>query len=184
MEYVQKLNHFSAARTWQLDHSGLNWSDSKGESGRIAYTAITAVRLRFEPSRAERRRFAMRIRAGSEYVITNINYRGVLDFEDQSSQFSEFVRALHGQLSQANPQVAYQAGSTAAAFAGNLFFMVFVAGVLLAAVLFLVFAGMLWLVAVKVLLILFYLPTALKVLRRNRPGTYDPLNIPPALMPA
>ena len=184
MEYIQRLNHFAATRTWDLDPTGINWRDDNGESGRIAYGAISNVRLRFEPSRAERRRFVMRFQANREYIISNINYRGVANFVDQSGQFRNFVTAFHDNLQRVNPDVSYQSGSTKGAYLGNWVLTLFVLAMLFAAGLFFISIGMVWIAALKLVIIVFYLPTLFRSLVINRPGTYRPNNIPVDILPA
>ncbi len=147
MEYVQRLNHFAAARTWRLDYDGITWSDDNGESGRITYLAVRAVRLRFEPSRTERGRYAMRIFAGREYLITNMNYRGLMDFVDESAQFRRFVMAFHECLRQENKNVTYKVGATHLAYMANLLITLFVMLILCVAVFYFVSVGLMWLVA-------------------------------------
>ena len=41
-----------------------------------------------------------------------------------------------------------------------------------------------WLVIVKLATILFFVPTLIRYIRRAKPGTYDPLNLPADALPA
>jgi hypothetical protein len=183
LEYVQKLSHHSATRTWYLDQLGVHWSDNNGETGRIAYEAIKSVRLRFEPSRAERRRYAMRFLASRNHIITNINYRGMMDFVDQSPQFHKFITSFHTNLHSVNPHVEYYSGSTKGAYIGNLALTLFVLVMIVLAALFFISIGMVWVAGIKVIIILFYLPTLFRLLARNRPSSYLPNKIPPHIFP-
>lgn len=182
MDYTQRLNQFTPERTWQLGDSGISWRDENSQ-GSIEFSAIKEVRLRFEPTRAERRRFAMRLKDGNIHLLTNIHYRGPMDFADQSNEYRAFVTAFHNRLSAANPAVRFKRGSTPGAYLGNSILTLFVLLVLMGAGVYFLMAGIFWLAGVKLLIILFYLPTVFRLLIRNKPGRYDPHHIPPALLP-
>ena len=61
MKYRQRLHQFTKARTWETNETELCWSEDDGNSGVIPYSEIRSVRLRFEPTRVEQDRYAMRI---------------------------------------------------------------------------------------------------------------------------
>ncbi len=184
ISYTQKLNHFSKTTKWQLHEKGLIMTEDGGVEWKIPFGNITSVRLRFEPSRAETRRYAMRIQAGRELTLTNINYRGFMDFEEQSEDFNAFVYAFHEALRRANPNATYKAGSTLGAFIGNVILNVFVLTLLVGVGIFFITTGMWGIAAVKAAIILFYVPIMLIQLKKNFPKSYDPAHIPPELKPA
>ena len=183
MKYTQRLNQFTPTRTWTLTPKALQWHDDKGASGEIELSKVKEVRLRFEPSRAETRRFAMHINAGTTTTITNINYRGVMDFEARSDEFRNFVIAFHKALASTNPSVIYHQGSTTGAYIGNVLLSLFVFGIIIFAFFFFLFAGVVWVALVKLVIILALIPTLIRFLKRNRPGTYRPDDIPAELLP-
>ena len=184
MKYQQRLHQFTSKKTWEITPNALSWSDDKGLKGRIPFAHIRRVRLRFQPTRVERRRFALVIEVpGETHQITNINYRGVMDFEDQSDEFTPFVDLFHQKLVAANPDVAFRSGSTPAAYVLNALLSAFIVAVILGVALFAVMSGIIWLIAIKVVIIIFYVPTLIKLLITNRPMRYDPLNIPPHIVP-
>lgn len=184
MTYTQRLHQFTKSRSWEIRQDGLSFVEENDREGLIPWTSITAIRLRFEPSRAETRRYAMRIKAGVEYTITNVNYRGIMDFEEQSAEFAEFVHELHNMLSQKNPSVVYRSGSTLPAYIANVLLSVFVLLILLVIGYIFLRSGLYGIVAVKTVIILFYIPTMLVLLKKNRPRPYDPTDIPSDLIPA
>jgi hypothetical protein len=184
ISYTHRLNAFTKPTTWQLHEKGLIMTEEGGQEWKIPFKNITAVRLRFEPSRAETRRYAMRIQAGRELAITNINYRGVMDFEEQSEAFTAFVTAFHEALHAANPDATYRAGSTMGAYIGNVILNVFVLSVLIGVAIWLITTGMWGIFAVKAAIILFYVPVMLIQLKKNFPKSYNPDDIPTDLKPA
>lgn len=184
MEYTQKLHQFVPERTWQVGDTELSWHDAKGQSGRIPYASVKSVRLRFEPSRAERRRYAMRIDAIPQAAITNIHYDGIYDFKDQSETYRPFVEAFHEKLLKANPNVQFRSGSTPFAYVGNILLTIWIFAMLAIAAMFLFAIGLTWLVVLKLAIIIFFLPALFRLLKKNKPSTYDPLDIPEDLAPS
>ena len=185
MEYEQRLHQFTATKTWEIREDALVWRDDKGGKGGIRFSEIKLVRLRFQPTRVERRRFALVIQIpGETCQITNIHYRGVMDFEERSDDFTRFVEVFHEYLVVANPDVIYRSGSTIPSYIFNVVISIFVLLVILGVGLIAVFSGIIWLVAIKIALVIFYLPTLYKVLVKNKPMTYDPLNIPDHIKPS
>lgn len=184
MDYTQRLHQFVGERTWTVGDDALTWRDAKGGGGRVPYSGIRSVRLRFEPTRAERRRYAMRIDAGTELAITNIHYAGIYDFKDQSEQFRPFVEAFHEKLRVANPNATYLSGSTPAAYVMNILLTIWIIAMLAIAAIFFFSIGVGWLVVLKVALILFFMPALFSLLKKNKPSTYDPQHIPESLVPS
>ena len=89
MQYEQRLHQFTSTKTWEIRPDALVWHDDKGEKGGIRFSQIKLVRLRFQPTRVERRRIALLIQVpGQTCQITNIHYRGVMDFEERSEDFT------------------------------------------------------------------------------------------------
>ncbi|MAK59845.1 MAG: hypothetical protein CMK09_02590 [Ponticaulis sp.] len=183
MQYSQKLHQFEPRKTWTLGETELIWEDEKGRSRRIPFTQIRSVRLRYEPTRAERRRFAMRIDAIVELVITSIDYRGIYDFEDQAEDYRNFVTAFHERLNAENSAVNYLSGSKPVSYVMNWILTAWILLMLAVAAVFLVSIGLIWAVVIKLALIIVFLPALFKVLSRNRPSSYDPTDIPERLLP-
>ncbi len=177
-QYTQRLNAFQPTTIWQAQKDGLSWVDDAGGAGDIPWAKIKSVRLRFEPSRAETRRLSMRIRAPYLFTITNIHYKGPMNFKAQKQDFRDFVLAFHGGFPKDSQTVFYK-GSTRAAYIGN---AIVTLGIL--AFLFLL-APILSLTGipaagsiVRILIILFFVPVLLSLLVKNKPDTYSPDEMP------
>lgn len=178
MKYKQRLNAFKPTTTWDLVADGLSWSDDKGGSGAIPWNNIKSVRLRMEPSRAETRRVAMHIYTPTDHAITNIDYRGPLNFHAQTDEFRNFVLAFHKGFP-AGSNTIFHKGSTKASYIGNLLmtFIIF-------AFLFFI-APLLGLTGIpsagsilRIVIILILIPVLLKMIIKNKPATYDLGSIP------
>ena len=103
--------------------------------------------------------------------------------KDQSAQFQKFIVTFHEKLQDANSNVMYKSGSTPGAYMGNVVLSILIIAMLIVAAVFFLSIGLIWLVGLKLLLIIFYMPTLFKLLKRNRPGNYNPVSIPTALLP-
>ncbi len=178
--YTQRLHAFKKTRSWTVQREGIAWEDQDdvGATGFIPFESITSVRLRFEPTRAERRRIALHIYTPIDYPITNINYHGPLNFELQKEEFMAFVEAFHDLFPRGSKTVFHK-GSTMAGFIGNilmtaaLFVMLFFAAPLISA------TGMPSGTSIlRLLIILILLPVLAKVILKNKPQTYRPESWP------
>ncbi|MBP9912143.1 MAG: hypothetical protein KBF26_01925 [Opitutaceae bacterium] len=185
MRYATRNHAFVPATTWVLDGALLRLEDDKGPPRSVALAEVAEVRLTFAPTRPEPKRYRCRLtlRSGGVWEFFNRTYRGVYDFADTSAAYGEFVRALHGALAREAPACRFVAGSSLAAYWFNTGVLVMVGAVLLAAMVFFFTTGMLWVVLIKVLLILVYVPTAIGWLRRNKPRCHTAGSIPPDLLP-
>lgn len=184
--YAQRLNALRPTRTWTVRPDGLNWKDVKdGEiigTGTVPLGTIRTVRLRFEPSRAERKRVALHIDGVGRQTITNIDYRGILDFHHQPDAFRQFVAAVHAIFPDDSP-VEFHAGSTWPAYIFNMILTVLILGFLLLIAPILSVTGIPAATTIgRILIILFLAPTLLRVLVKNRPRQYSPDSWPEQML--
>ena len=82
------------------------------------------------------------------------------------------------------PRLIYRKGSSPAAYAGNVALTVFIFGGIALAFVLLFNFGVVWIAVVKLAIVLFFVPTLIRFLRRSRPATYDPRDIPADALPA
>jgi len=178
MKYTHRLNAFKPTITWEVTSGGLVWTDDKGGAGKIPWGKIKSVRLVLEPSRAERRRVALHIYTPIDHPITNIHYKGPMNFKAQKDEFREFVIGFHKAFPKGTETVFYK-GSTRAAYIAN---TVITIGIL--AFLFLL-APLLALTGipsagsvVRIGIIILFVPLLLSLLVKNKPDTYEPGALP------
>ncbi len=182
MEYRQRVNAFNPTTTWEVVDSGLTWSDNKGGKGQITWDCIQKVRLRMEPSRAETRRVALHIYTPQDHAITNIDYRGPLNFQEQTDEFREFVVAFHEGFAR-DTHTVFHKGSTKAAYIGNLLITLFIFGFLF------FIAPLMSLTGIpssgsilRIVIILLLIPVLLKMMINNKPATYSLNKIPMGML--
>lgn len=178
MIYTQRLNAFTPTTRWEVVSHGLVWSDDKGGAGEIPWEKIQSVRLRYEPSRAEGRRVGLHIYTPMDRPITNIHYKGPMNFHVQNEAFRVFVMAFHKGFPKDTQTIFYK-GSTRAAYIGNVLITlaVFAFLFLLAPLLALTgipSAGSI----VRIGIIIISIPVLLSLLVQNKPDTYTPKDLP------
>ncbi len=182
-EYEARITLFDKVSIYRIDATSLRINSEQGEQV-IPLTDIAQVRCQFFPTRVQRNRYEtlLTLRSGAPIKITNQFYKGVADFEDRSTAYSGFIRALHHRLAEQNPHCVYNAGTTPAKF---WLYAIFLVGILLL----LIGLGIVLLFTippvaiVKFIIILFYIPTCWRWFKRNKPRTYDPRDIPQDVMP-
>jgi hypothetical protein len=146
---------------------------------------IAEVRLAYAPSRLARNRYRTQVifRAGGMTEFANMSYAGFANFEDRSDGYVAFVRELHRRLAAIPRQPAYRKGSSVAGYLGSILITVLVFAGLVVAALMLFSWGGPWIAIVKIAIILSFIPTLLRYLRRAAPGTYDPRDLPADMLP-
>jgi len=187
LSHYETRNHaFAPATVWVLDGAFLRIKDDKGPPRTIALNTVVEVRLEYAPTRPEPNRYRCRLVlwGGVAVEFFNRTYRGVMDFADTSVEYGTFVRALLAALARHNPTCRFLAGASEGTYVLNVAILVLLAVVLVGALVFFLTVGLLWVALLKVLLIVYYLPTALKWAKRNRPRGFLSDAIPPNLLPA
>ncbi len=176
--YTQRLNALQPTRTWHVNATGLHWSDDRDGASQIPWNMVQSVRLRYEPSRAETRRIALHIYTPMDHVITNIHYKGVMDFVAQEEAFRTFVKAFHRHVPK-DGSIEFHLGSTPVAFVSNALITLAVLILLFLLAPLLAVTGIPGAGAIfRILLILVFMPTLWRLFRRNRPRPYDPDALP------
>jgi hypothetical protein len=183
--YATRNHAFASATTWSLVGGALIIENAKQPVGRIPRAKVVSRRLEFAPTRPEPNRFRCRLtlRGGEVLEWFNRTYRGVYDFADTSAEYVACVQAVHGELGRWGPDCRFVAGASVGSYAVNLIILAVLAVGLLVALVFFLSVGLVWVALVKIVLIAFYTPTAIRWAKRNRPQGYDADAIPAAVMP-
>ena len=174
--YPHRLHAFQPTRVWTIEDGGVRW-EVQGEdarSGFIPRDKIRSVRLRFEPSRAERRRVGLHIYTPIDHHITNIDYQGVMNFKHRPDAFKAFVIAFHN-LFPEDTKTEFYKGSTMGAYIGNIAITAFIVLLLLFLAPIMSVTGIPGGTSIfRIAVILIFLPVVFKLLKKNKPGTYRP----------
>ena len=181
-KYSHRLNAFKPTLTWEVTKGGLVWSDEKDGAGEIPWGKIKSVRLRAEPSRAETRRVVLHVYTPIDHPISNIHYKGPMNFHAQKDEFRSFVLAFHKAFPKGTETIFHK-GATRGAYIANALITL---GVL--AFLFLL-APLLALTGipsagsiVRIIIIILFVPILLSMLVKDKPDTYEPDEVPLSLL--
>jgi hypothetical protein len=185
LSYRARLNVLEGERTYRLAPEALVIDYGDGAPPEVLrYEDISQLRLRYFPTRSQWNRFEClltgpgrgRFRIGSEY------YRGVMHFEDRGPEYREFVRELCLRLADAGAPTRFLTGRPIwVLLAESAFLMSMVA--LLAVALILVGGVVGALPGIRLVLLAASLPLLWFYFRRNRPGSFDPRDVPALFLP-
>lgn len=186
MRYATRNHALVPAITWVLVGDTLRLEDDKGPPRVIPFRRVREMRLDFAPTRPERNRFRCRLTLVGGEVLTFFNrtYKGLYQFPDTSAEYVAFVGALKDALKHHAPGCQFFAGATWPAYFFNALTTGFIFLCFAAIAWFLVRVNLTWLVAIKILLLIFYVPVLLRWVVRNRPREFQPTRIPTGLLPA
>lgn len=185
MGYATRNHAFVPARVWEIRDGILSLDDGKEPPRLIPLSEVRSLRLEFAPTRMELNRYrcTLLLQGGQTVEFFNRRYRGIADFQETSAEYTAFVGVLLAALSVHAPACRFLGGAStggyALAVAG---LIVALAALALLAVLLPLYGGW-WLVIVKAALIMIYLPTAWRWLRRNWARSFDPSRPPPEVLP-
>jgi hypothetical protein len=185
LHYTTRNHAFAPPTTWVLDGDVLRIEEDQRPVRELRLATIRELRLEFTPSRPEPNRYCCRlaIERGQPVFFYNRTYGGVYDFRDTSADYLAFVHALVAAVYLHAPGCRLVAGSRELSFWLNFALLVGVGIAVVVAFKFFLTAGLLWVVAIKVLLVLFYTPIAIKWVRSNKPRLFTLDRIPPEVLP-
>jgi hypothetical protein len=186
MRYATRNHALVPATTWALDGTTLHLDDGKGPPRVIPLGAVRTLRLDFAPTRPERNRFRCRLElhGGETLTFFNRTFVGFADFHDTSEDYVAFVQALVSALRQNAPACRFRAGAGGAVYVLNVLMTVFIFCCFGAIAWFLFLINLTWLIVVKILILIFYVPVLIHWVVRNRPRDFSPATIPTDLLPA
>jgi hypothetical protein len=187
--YSVRSNVFVTERHYIVSNNELLWIDGNHEdvkdvSGSLLLADILELKLRYSPSRLQNARCTAQIvmRKGGSLIIPSGHYSGFAEFEDRTETYEPFIRALAAAISRSNRDARFLRGyERSSLLLGAMLgttFLVFV--IMLMPVVFAVGAAAIIPLA---LLLVGGGPVAIAEIRRNWPGSFDPLNIPDDLLP-
>ena len=183
--YRLRANAFVKPRSYRLTEDALTWEEEGGKLDGVFYDGIAEVRLAFAPTRiaTDRYRTQIVLRAGGMVELFNTDYRGFASFDEHNAEYAAFVTELHRRLAAQGKDVIYRQGNSVAGFIVNVALTIFVFVMIALAFLLLFSWGGPLIAIAKLAILLFFVPVLVRYIRRARPGTYDPLALPAAVLP-
>lgn len=183
MEYAFRSSALEKGETtFRLTETTLEMN-RPGFHSAVPYSEISKVRLYHDPSRFAMNKYQCEItlRTSATLILKSVHYRGIADFEDRGQLYSDFIREFHQRLTD-YPDVTYHSGNNPGCFAGNL--IITVGSIILLIVVFMymgaptTFGSIFKLLVVGVMSIY-----TIQYLRKNKPATYSPDQIPERILP-
>ncbi len=185
--YRLRANAFVKPRTYRLTDDALTWQEDGAEKpDGVFYDDISEVRLAFAPTRVATNRYRAQIifRAGGMAELFNMDYLGFASFAEHNAEYAAFLTELHRRLAARGKAIVFRQGNSVGAYVGNILLTIFIFAAIAFALFFLVSWGGPWVAVAKLAIILFFVPVLIRYIRRAKPGTYDPLALPAAVLPA
>lgn len=181
--YAIRHDVLEPARTLRLAAEGLAIEDGDGRSTLLPYREIVRVRLRYFPTRVQTNRFECLVTTRlRDLKFSNEFYRGIARFDDRSAEYRRFVTAICQRLAAENPGIEFLTGRNTGSLVAEYGFLALMA-LLLGWILWITDSPLGWLIWVKLGLLVFFLPTLIRYVRRSQPARFDPQHIPERVLP-
>ena len=172
---VRKGVHEADERRWTCTPDTLEVT-LHGQTQRIPYAKLAALRLRYEPGRFATNRCMAEIvtNTGWRAEIDNQHWAGFAEFEDRSLTYRLMIEALLARLRAANPQARLETGQGMALWLSMGFLLLMLVALFFTV---LMIGGPVIAMA-KLAILAFFVPTMLRYIRVNRrrvlPVSADP----------
>ena len=184
--YSHRKSATDFKRTYTVEEDNLSWKDEVGRCGQLFFSDIVNVEGQFSPSRFQSNRYIVRIECkdSNTLAITNTNYISFGDFEDRSNTYVPLIRMLHEKILRHNPGVNFLKGTSWGGYIFANMMVIFTIVIVAVAGAFFVLFGLFWVTLIKLVLLIYYFPSLIRYVKRNKPGEYDPLNLPNDILPS
>jgi hypothetical protein len=183
--YRSRRSVLEGETSWTLAPDALERSDHGQLPLLLPYRDFMELRLSYDPTRFDTRRFRCDIaaRGRGRITIMSTSYVSPGNFEDRGAHYTPFVRALVARVAPAAPNCRFRAGKRPWAYWAQHAFLLTIL-IMLGLVLAL-FSGfsVSGLVAVKLGIFAFYIPIAIGYARRNLPKSFTADRIPTEVLP-
>ena len=171
--YNNRISALTKEKTYQLTDIGLG-----DEGGMWKFDDINRVELKFTPTKHYGGIYQCIVHSHfGKAIISNRKYLSPANFSYQNEEFNGFIRALHEKLANVEG-IEFRRGLSKSSFYTQLVAMLIIMPLVISVMLAfgqLIIAGLMLLI-VLIRLVPFF--------KKNKPGNYDPRNIPDRLLPS
>lgn len=183
--YAFNENALVKRRTYRLTEDALTWQAEGEQLDGVFYDEIAEVQMAYIPSRFATNRYRTRIilRRGGMVNLLNTDFTGFGSFTEKNAEYRAFILELHRRLAEHGRNIVYRKGSSGGGYVANMALTIFIFVMIGIAVVMLLNFGLVWIAVVKLVIILFFIPTLIRFMRRSRPESYDPLSPSKDAMP-
>jgi hypothetical protein len=180
MEYAFRKSALENEKNYRIEQDYVLVEDLKtGSKNQIAFRDIKSIHLKYLAKRNMPDAYLCTIisRNGSKLVLSSQHYKGIASFENRDESYAQFVTTLHSLLK--NEELTYSKGIGAFGYWISMIFFIF-AGLVIAAISLTALIPY----GIVTLLVLIYIFFRLKKhYKINKPGSYNPIEIPKELLP-
>jgi hypothetical protein len=182
--YTFRKSVITKPEVWQVTEKGLVYS-TDGNPLVCPYQNIKSIRLKYAPSRAKTNNFTCTIEfhgTAFKSIISSISYLSFGNFEDQGKQYRLFIKELILATLKANDKCQFFSGKNWVNFITEYVGVTLMLGLLLWIFIALSTSATNY-VAIKILIIVYSCYYLAKGFIINKPGKFDPYQIPEKLFP-
>lgn len=183
--YRARTSALEAPRVYRIRSGQFSVLDEKsGKRQTFPLGDFVELRLRYQPTRVQLNRYEciLKNRTGQSFKICNEYFAGVMDFRDQSREYSTWVRHLVREIGFHAPQCKLITGTSNIAWWGYLLMLTVVFGTLFTLLIFLAAAASPIAIA-KLIIIAFMTPAAIGWFKKNKRKSFTAAAIPENLLP-
>lgn len=185
LSYCHRHSFLTKKRTYQLGNRALIWQDEDGPEMAMPYDDIMSVEGQYSPSRVQSNRYLLSIKSRKKerVDITNTTYKGYGDFQENNDSYVPFIRELHRKIMAQNPDVIFKKGISQVGYYLSILTAALLLIVVIVAGYFFFIHGYITVVIFKVVFIIYYFPSLMRYIQKNKPGIYDPIALPSEIIP-
>ncbi len=184
LEHRVRVSALEKECTWKLDGDTL-WMATEGQPDiSIPLAGIASVRLSYDPSRFQSKRFRCHLynAGGKCATIQSSSYKGIADFEDRGETYASLIHALIPRIASLSPRCTFKTGTSNLNWWAQLILLFGIFSILIL-IMILLYTAIGPLVIVKLILVAIMVPVAIRWFMRNKPAAFDPQRIPEKLLP-
>ncbi|MCF8473975.1 MAG: hypothetical protein K9G26_04695 [Emcibacter sp.] len=185
VSYTHRHSYLTKMRTYQVGDKSLRWQDDEGLETTLTYKDIISVEGQYTPSRVQPNRYRLRINSHTKgsVDITNTTYKGYGEFKENNDSYIPFVKDLHRKMVNCNPSINFKKGISLLGYILSIVTVAFLLIVVIVAGYFFFIYGLITIVIIKTAFVIYYFPSLIRYIKNNKPGIYDPINLPPEIIP-
>lgn len=185
-EYLNRPSALDEESRYLIRDGHLVRMEGEEVKGLYPLSETRSLRLRFFPTRVQLNRYECHLKIGQKPTLKLVNeyYEGPMNFRDQSAAYREFVKMLIREIRASGANAEFQGGIPKGFYAFNVGCGIFVLLILVFGAVALFFFVNSAIALAKIVILLIVTPTMLAFLKKNKPSTLDPDNLPDSVLPS
>lgn len=184
MIYSFRKSAFEKEKSYKLTKDGIQITDHNGSVSLAKYADILQVNLSFVSTKHNSfYQCELKLKTGSGLLLKSQHFAGIANFEDRNADYAKFISGLHEILNASGLNIKYKKGiSSLGYFASMAVFII--AGILFPIVsIGMLIGGQIIFGALGVFVSIMLFLRMKKYMKKNKPGTYTPDQLPETLIP-